>query len=390
VPLGKIDYRHAETPSAINCNFVPHNEEQEPLATKAVNLLRAGYDHIFEAPTGWGKSVVGSVVACRLGQPTMIVVNKSDLMDSWYDALVNVLKVPAALVGKVQQNTCDWQGKRIVIGMAHSLCIPDRYPMEMYRYFGFLLVDEVDTTPTDQFSPLFRLFPARYRMGMSATPDRKDGKWQVVQGNIGPTLVKGTLIPMSPKILVKQTGWKIPKSKRWENGELVEVPIPYTPGRMGLVEKAMANSMTRNMNIVEFAHAAYRADRRTLILCSTLEHLSRLFQMLASHGVPGNDIGYYVGGMKKHELERGKNSRIILGTYKMVDRGTNVPIWDSLSLGTPRADVKQAIGRVLRFMEGKKQPVIQDLVDYDKIFQSYHMARVKQYYAVHAEIVRMS
>ena len=112
-------------------------------AAKSVALLEHGRSHIFEAPTGWGKTVVGGVIAARVGQPTLIVVTKEDLMHQWRDSLVNVLGVSPALVGQIQQDVCDWQGKQFVLGMVQSLIIPDRYPAEMYKYFGLQILDEV-------------------------------------------------------------------------------------------------------------------------------------------------------------------------------------------------------------------------------------------------------
>ena len=53
------------------------------LADKSTDLLLHGRSHMFEAPTGWGKTVVGGVIAARVGQPTLIVVTKEDLMDQW-------------------------------------------------------------------------------------------------------------------------------------------------------------------------------------------------------------------------------------------------------------------------------------------------------------------
>jgi len=93
--------------------------------------------------------------------------------------------------------------------------------------------------------------------------------------------------------------------------------------------------------------------------------------------------------MSKIELSHTKQRRVVLGTYKMCSTGTDVPRWDTLVMATPRADVKQAIGRVLRSVQGKKQPVIFDLVDKNAIFQGFHLARLKQYYSVNAEVIRV-
>ena len=81
--------------------------------------------------------------------------------------------------------------------------------------------------------------------------------------------------------------------------------------------------------------------------------------------------------MSKIELSHTKKRRVVLGTYKMCSTGTDVPKWDTLVMATPRADVKQSIGRVLRAVDGKKQPVIFDLVDKNAIFQGFHLSRLK-------------
>src|SRR4051812_38041002 len=100
----------------------------------------------------------------------MIIVTKDDLVGHWKEAF-NVLGIPGNLVGHVQQNTCDWQGKMFVVGMVHSLIIPDRYPAEMFKYFGMLVLDEVHQMAADCFVRACQMFPGKYRLGFSATPD---------------------------------------------------------------------------------------------------------------------------------------------------------------------------------------------------------------------------
>lgn len=380
VPVSEQDFRTTYPPLYLPYSFVPRNEEQETLWKQSLALLQQGHSHLFDAPTGWGKTVVGGAIAAGLGQPTLIVVTKEDLMDQWYDSLVNVLQIPPALVGRIQQDACDWEGRRFVIGMVQSLIIEGRYPAEMYRHFGLMVLDECHQMAAECFVRVCQTIPAKLRLGFSATPTRKDGKTKLLYWHVGPVRCKGTLVSSKAKVLVRQTGWRIPTHR----------PVPYAPGRMALVNKAMAGSDGRNMEIVNCVVQSYQSGRITLVMSELRDrHLDRLFQMLTNEGIPGNDIGYYVGGMSKIELSHTKQRRVVLGTYKMCSTGTDVPKWDTLVMATPRADVKQAIGRVLRFVEGKKQPVIFDLVDYDAIFQGFHRARLKQYYSVGAEVVRV-
>ena len=376
------DFRTCHLSKPIGCNFVPRNTEQAKLYGQSLTYLQQGKSHIFEAPTGWGKTVVGGAIAAGLGQPTLIVVTKEDLMHQWYDSLTQVLGIPPYLVGKIQQDTCEWEGKQFVIGMVQSLIIEGRYPSAMVKSFGLMILDECHSMAAECFIRVCQTFPAKYRLGFSATPTRRDGKTQLLHWHVGPILSRGKVLEAKAKVLVRHTGWSIPV----RGGE----PIPYKPGRMMLVTKAMAASEGRNLEIVNFVVQSYQSGRMTLVMSDLREnHLNRLFQMLTNAGIPGNDIGFYVGGMSKIELSHTKQRRVVLGTYAMCSTGTDVPRWDTLVMATPRADVKQSIGRVLRAVAGKKQPVIFDLVDRDAIFQGFHRARLKTYYAVGAEVVKV-
>jgi superfamily II DNA or RNA helicase len=381
------DFRTYGSYQAVSYMFTPRGE-QGTLVDQSVTHLQNDRSHIFRAPTGWGKTVAGSAISCKLGLPTLIVVTKEDLMGQWYDALTKILKVSPTLIGKVQGDVEDWKGKRFVLGMVQSLMIKDRYPMEFYRYFGLMILDECHMMAADCFVRVCQTVYAAHRLGFSATPERSDGKTKLLKWHIGPELIEGKIGKMKPLVIVKQTGWKIPVVQKVVDGEYVYVPIPHGPGRMMLVIKAMAANDVRNMEIVNFVKQAHAKGRTVLLLSDMIKHLDRMFQMITSSGIPGNKIGYYVGGMKKHEIALTKTCEIVLGTYQMCSTGTDCPAWDTLVMMTPRSNVTQPVGRVLREKEGKLQPVILDLVDYNSIFQGFHNARLKQYYAIGAQIVK--
>lgn len=394
VPVGKEDYRVKLPPLAIDCQMPPQDDEQAACITKSIALLKQGINHVMEAPTGWGKTYGGCAVAAALGQPTLIIVTKEDLLKGWRNTLINLVGVSPLDIGHIQADKCNWKGKKFVLAMVHSLVIEGKYDPEMFRYFGMVIFDEVHRMAADTFSIAAGLFPAYYRLGLSATPKRKDGKDPVIQAHIGQTMVVGKIIPMSPKILVKKTGWRVPACKhtvqkdgKWAS--VFGVP-PIHPGRLMPIYGLMAADLGRNLQIVEFVVASYKAGRRVVVMADLLDkHLVPLFHLLAKAGIPGEKMGYYTSGQKEAALEANANKPIILATYKMCSEGTNYPNWDTLVMATPHADVKQVIGRIMRKVAGKKTPVVLDLVDSDGIFGSFYLSRQKQYYEVKAEIVRM-
>jgi len=120
----------------------------------------------------------------------------------------------------------------------------------------------------------------------------------------------------------------------------------------------------------------------------TLEHIRTMRKLLVAAGVPGKDIGDYVGGMSESELDRSKAKPIILATYAMMKEGTNIPWLDTVILCTPKSDVRQAVGRIRREYPGKKQAVVMDIRDDDSpVFKGYARSREKWYRSIGCQIV---
>ena len=94
-----------------------------------------------------------------------------------------------------------------------------------------------------------------------------------------------------------------------------------------------------------------------------------------------------MGGMKEAQLEESAKQNIIVGTFSQAHEGLDIPVLDSVLLATPKSDVKQAVGRILRETEGKKNdPIILDVVDDWGLMGSMYYKRRKMYKASGFEI----
>ena len=98
---------------------------------------------------------------------------------------------------------------------------------------------------------------------------------------------------------------------------------------------------------------------------------------LKSRGI--TDCGYYVGGMKQSALNISAKKSVILGTYQMAEEGLDIPDLDTIVLATPRSDVEQSVGRILRNVTGKKGPVVVDIVDPNPMLLRMAEKRSRQY-----------
>ena len=331
---------------------------------------------MYESPTGSGKTVAGCVLIRAIGRKTLVIVPKTDLMhgkDQWIDAFKKFLGLEAKDIGIIQGDRCDVAGKKVVLGMLKSLSIKGRYPAHILKEFGFVIWDEVHRLPATTFSKTGALFPALLRLGLSATPQRIDGKEFVIEANIGPVRVVSRALPMVPMIARYSSGWKNPRDNRGRK-------ILGEAGRMGHVLSMLANNARRNRFITSFVESGYKKKRRLLVFSDRVEHLKTLRSMAATKGIPMEDMALYISASKKRELDAAGSKRIIFATYGMMGEGTNIPWLDTCLLATPRANVKQFIGRVLREFEGKLQPIIIDILDNDNShFKSFGNKRKMLY-----------
>jgi superfamily II DNA or RNA helicase len=387
--LGK-DCRVSHSVPAISCKAPPLDEEQAEVIAKSIQLLKQGVDHVLEAPTGWGKTYAGSAVAAELSQTTLIVVTKTDLMGQWTDTLVRLIGVDPTEIGIAQAAKLVYKDKRFVLATVQSLIRPGKYDLNFFNYFGLVLFDETHRMAADCFSRACFLFPARHRLGLSATPKRSDGKMPVVEAHIGPVMSRGVVIPMSPKVVIKKTGWKVPD---WAGTVDSKGHVQIDPGNLALVYKAMANikvpgTNRRNEMIVRYLEAAYLRGRTVVVMSDHIANL-HMVRNLAIHRkvIPVTDFGEYTGDTPKTLLKTEAHKRVVLATYGMCGEGTDYPHWDTMVQITPRANVEQSLGRILRKMNGKAEPIALDLVDDHPTLKGFHFARQNTYFKVKGRMV---
>lgn len=346
--------------------------EQENAVSSVVQKLRTNYlGGILKAVPGWGKTVAGCALIARLQVPTLVIVHKAFLVDQWQERIEQFL--PGAKVGRAQQDECDFVGKHIVIGMVHSLAARD-YGKIFADWPGLLLVDECHRIGAETWAPVPTKFRARWRVGVSGTPRRKDGADNVFLYHLGPLLYISKETRMTPKIRRVPTDFHLVKTERF-NPKLAN---------KSLLLRFLCASIPRNKLINERLIMALEAGRKVLVLSERIAHLQSMEALLRetwpkSKG-PMPSVGYYIGGRTEEQLERAAEAQCIFATSQFAAEGLDIPALDTLFLTTPMADVEQAIGRILRPCEGKKDPIVVDFRD-DKVsqFRKYGEMRDRLY-----------
>jgi len=210
-----------------------------------------------------------------------------------------------------------------------------------------------------EFSAAIRMFPAMFRLGLSATADRRDGKMDLIHSHVGWRHVVGQTDAAQPDYYVIPSDWTEPFDR---DGKRMQ----FDPARTGVAKKRLMSDAVRNAAIAAATYRAHKAGRRIIVFVEQKVHGDRMETALKSMGVPGHSIIQYNGETTSVNRLRAKNIQpgmVLIATYKFTAEGTNIPPLDCAIIAHPIYDPRQAVGRITRKLEGKPKPIVLDVWD---------------------------
>ena len=123
-------------------------------------------------------------------------------------------------------------------------------------------------------------------------------------------------------------------------------------------------------------------EQQLMVLAHNKTLIEYLYKAVEHNKI--GSVGYYVGGMKEAALKESESKQIIIATYAMASEGLDIKTLTTLLMATPKTDVCQSVGRILRVKHAN--PVVIDIVDYHEIFEKQWLKRrayyVKQKYKI--------
>jgi len=329
------------------------------------------------APCGTGKTVMLLKILAKLGRTALVLVHKDFLVEQWKERMAQFLNLKPEEIGHVQRDTCDFQDKKIVVAMVQSIT-QRSYPQAFYDWPGVVVCDETHRMGAPVFNQAIPLFPARYRLGLTATPRRGDGLQAVFEWHIGKVAAKMTGAETTPKVYQVPFDVYIPEQVyKWREKVF-----------LGKLVTKLCKLHNRTDWIARECVRACKADRRVMVLSDRIEHLEDLKTAFDVECSSAFTSGFYIGGMKDAERAVSAQCDLILGTFAMAQEGLDLPEVDTLFLASPHSDVEQPIGRILRWHEDKKEPVVVDIVDSVPVCQKFAEKRLKQYKRLKYDVKR--
>ena len=374
---GEVDEVRIPEPHSINLEF---NGQLRDYQEKVVQIYKDNMNKgggLLEIPCGRGKTVMALKILSELNVKTLVIVHKGFLLNQWVERINQFL--PCAKVGTIQGQTIDIEGKDIVIGMLQSLSMKD-YPQSMFENFGLTIVDEVHHIAAEVFvRSLFKIV-TKYVLGLSATMQRKDGLSKVFKMFLGDIIYKEK--PKgNDKVLVKVIEYKT------NDEEFNETKYDFrgNPAYSTMISK-LCTYNHRSEFIIKVVKDLYDEDnsRQIMILGHNKNLLTYLFKAIEHRNIAS--VGYYVGGMKPDALKESESKKIIIGTYSMASEALDIKTLTTLVMATPKTDVTQSIGRILR--TNHVQPVVVDILDTHEVFQKQGVKRRKYYVKQNYRIIK--
>lgn len=308
--------------------------------------------------TGWGKTFAAIYIAHLLGLKTLIIVNKESLLNQWKEEIIKFTGItPGIIQGTITDNS-----KEITIGMIQSISMK-KYSPEIFSEFSFTVYDETHHYCSKIFSNVFYKIGSKYNLGLTATLKRADKLEHTLEWFLGKPIVNIKLLIIKPIVQIIEHYLSFNIIKCLPNGK-INSPSTIT---------ALCNCDDRNNIIINKIKELNNYNRKILVLSDRKQQCIHFYNNLK-----GYSVGIYFGGMKSEELKKTNECEIILATYQMASEGYDNPKLDTLIMASPKKEIEQACGRILR-KKNKNDPLIIDFHDCISIFNNWNRQRLNFY-----------
>ena len=297
---------------------------------------------IVNAWVSWGKTFTGLAIAAKLGQKTLVVTHTTNLRNQWEKEVKKCFGITPGRIGSGDFKT----NAPIVVGNIQSLY---RKMDDIKKMFGTVILDEMHHVSSPTFTRIVDEMPARYKIGLTGTLERKDGRHVVFRDYFGNNVFK----PPKENYLIPKI--HIVKSEiRFLDGA-------YTPWAERINHLAYDEEYVHSVAMIAAKYAA--EGHKVLVVSDRVAFLKACARLVGDNAVSiTGDMDFEERENTMQLIKEDKN--ILFGTQSIFSEGISLNDLSCLILGTPVNNeplLTQLIGRVIRDKEGKQQPIVVDI-----------------------------
>ena len=344
IPVGRIDLipEEYEIQDKRTIHDLPFPDPKFPLRGSQLDVFNEVNDTCFiNAMVGWGKTFTALHIARKLGQKTLIVCHNTMLRDQWIEEIEKLFEMPVGVIGSGEFDI----DHSIVVGNIQTLT---KLVPKICKEFGTVIVDEAHHCPASTFTTFIDGMYARYKIGLSGTMQRKDGKQVLFKDFFGSKLYQPPQEnTLTPTVQIVRTGIALSPGDTW-------------------VKKI--NNLLYDTDYQRFIAAAANLQiakgHKVLIVADRVEFLQKVGELI------GETCVCITGGttydervLLKEQVESGEKS-CIAGSRQIFSEGISVNILSCVILAVPIANdglLEQIIGRIMRQHKNKLSPLVLDM-----------------------------
>ncbi len=341
---------------------VAFHGELTPIQEAAARAMLQHDTGVFVAPPGIGKTVLGTYLVAQRRRSTLILVHLQHLLDQWIAQLAMFLGIDEKEIGQIRGGKKTPNG-RLDVAMLQSLgrkgSVDDRV-----SGYGQVIMDECHHLSAFSYEMILNQVKARYVVGLTATPQRRDGHHPIIEMQLGPVRFsvdaksEAAKRPFDHRLIVRETSF-VPRPEL-----TVDSPQDYY--------RELVADEVRNQFIIDDVIKAIQEGRSPILLTERKNHLKLFADRLKGFV---RHIVVLEGGRTRKEQKASheklsritdNEERLILATGKYIGEGFDDARLDTLFLALPisfKGTLVQYTGRLHRLHSRKTEVRIFDYVD---------------------------
>ena len=316
---------------------------------------------VLSLPTAFGKTVIASWLISTRKSNTLILVHRRQLLEQWLAQLSIFVDLPSEKIGRIGAGK-NKPTKIVDIGIIQSLNRKGKIN-DIVAEYGHVIIDECHHVPAFSFESLLKQVKAKYVLGLTATPIRKDGHHPIIIMQCGPIRhhiknLNPSLYQFGRQVILRKTSFKFDETN------------DHSP--IQTIYAALIKDDQRNNLIFNDVLLALENKRSPLLLTERTSHLEYFAKRLKGFA---KNIIVLKGGLSSEKLKNlmdqiaslpDEEERILLATGRYIGEGFDDSRLDTLFLVMPiswKGTLQQYVGRLHRRHTNKSLVQVFDYVD---------------------------